>query len=80
MLSSGLAPPPKAPEPVPAEKVPSSSKPTVKSEPVDPLQMDIEEDDLNYEPDSLDAQVYLLFVLHKRLLMASKASGSRWCS
>ena len=35
----------------------SSSGSAIKSEPVDPLQMDIEEDDLDYESDKLNVQV-----------------------
>jgi len=46
--------------PVPA---PGTPPPLVKDEPVDPLQMDIDQDELEYEPDRLNQEVCQVFTL-----------------
>ena len=37
--------------------MPPPPAPAIKDEPVDPLQMDIDEDELEYEPDRLNEEV-----------------------
>lgn len=41
---------------VPSLASTSTSLPVIKEEPVDPLQMDMDEDDIEYEPDRLNDQ------------------------
>jgi symplekin len=63
--SRGLAPaPPVSRTPQPAQHTPEatptpvpSAEPAVKDEPVDPLQMDIDEEEMEYEPDRLNMQL-----------------------
>ncbi|KAJ7115848.1 Symplekin tight junction protein C terminal-domain-containing protein [Mycena epipterygia] len=47
---------PEVPPPTPAS-VPAPPVPVVKDEPVDPLQMDIDQDELEYEPDRLNEEL-----------------------
>lgn len=57
--------PPQPPEPTP-EVMPTpgpSAEPTVKAEAVDPLQMDIDEEEMEYEPDKLNMEVSILYPL-----------------
>ena len=51
--------PPSGPK---ADRVPVKETP-VKSEPVDPLQMDIDEEDIEYEPEKLNEEVSILWHL-----------------
>ncbi|KAG9104316.1 hypothetical protein FRC06_003605 [Ceratobasidium sp. 370] len=54
-----VAPAPQAPGPSPAQlesQTQSEPEPTVKEEPLDPLKMDIDDDDLEYEPDKLNVK------------------------
>ncbi|QRV74154.1 symplekin [Ceratobasidium sp. AG-Ba] len=58
-----LAPAPQAPGPSPAQlesqtqrQPPVEAEPAVKEEPLDPLKMDIDDDDLEYEPDKLNVK------------------------
>ena len=46
-----------APEPGPSSNIPPVPAPAVKAEPVDPLKMDIEEEEIEYEPDKLNMEV-----------------------
>ncbi|KAG1907771.1 Symplekin tight junction protein C terminal-domain-containing protein [Suillus fuscotomentosus] len=63
--SRGLAPgPPVSSTPQPAPPTPEatptpgpSAEPTVKDEPVDPLQMDMDEEEMEYEPDRLNMEL-----------------------
>ncbi|KAG1746647.1 Symplekin tight junction protein C terminal-domain-containing protein [Suillus paluster] len=48
-------PPQPTPEPTPAPGL--STEPPVKDEPVDPLQMDIDEEEMEYEPDRLNMEL-----------------------
>lgn len=86
--SSAVAPAPAAASvsvPAPVTTVeeiarPQSPSPTaappVKEEPVDPLQMDIDQDELEYEPDRLNEEVNSIFTLYCLLnLIAVKLSG-----
>jgi symplekin len=67
----GLAPgPPASRLPQPLEPTPEatpttgpSAEPSVKVEAVDPLQMDIDEEEMEYEPDKLNMEVSTLYVL-----------------
>jgi symplekin len=59
------APPPHVVPPATSSRIstpevpaPVSVAPVVKDEPVDPLQMDIDEDELEYEPDRLNEEVW----------------------
>lgn len=65
-IASSSVPTPAAPEPAPAvedlarpQTPPPTSAPVppVQEEPVDPLQMDIDQDELEYEPDQLNEEV-----------------------
>jgi symplekin len=68
--SRGLAPaPPVSRTPQPAQHTPEatptpvpSAEPAVKDEPVDPLQMDIDEEEMEYEPDRLNMQVRAFYL------------------
>ncbi|THH09925.1 hypothetical protein EW145_g1681 [Phellinidium pouzarii] len=52
---NGLVPPMAAAPSIPAEtKTPPAEKSVVKMEPVDPLQMDIDDEEIDYEPDKLN--------------------------
>ncbi|KAL0576456.1 hypothetical protein V5O48_005531 [Marasmius crinis-equi] len=48
---------PATPEPPQTSTTPPPSVPPIKDEPVDPLQMDIDQDDLEYEPDRLNEEL-----------------------
>lgn len=45
-----------SPAAVPSLASTSTPGPVIKEEPVDPLQMDMDEDDIEYEPDRLNDQ------------------------
>jgi symplekin len=68
--SRGLAPgPPVSGTPQPAHPTPEATptpgpsvEPAVKHEPVDPLQMDIDEEEMEYEPDRLNKQVGVFYL------------------
>jgi symplekin len=50
--------PARTPVPVDDETPPRTETPaTVKAEPIDPLQMDIDEEELDYEPEKINLQV-----------------------
>lgn len=55
--SAPLAPSAPPPGPEPTHIAQSAAPPAVKDEPVDPLQMDIDEDEIEYEPDRLNLEV-----------------------
>jgi len=86
--SRGLAPGPSAsrpsqpPEPMP-ESIPTlgpSAEPPVKVEVVDPLQMDIDEEEMEYEPDKLNMEVSMLYTLIIFFSLYAIAFGRRDCS
>jgi symplekin len=49
------------PEPTPTTQV--ITAPAVKQEPIDPLKMDIDEEEMEYEPDKLNMEVYYTYSL-----------------
>jgi len=58
--SLGHAPTP-VPEPAPTAQVVTA--PPVKQEPIDPLKMDIDEEEMEYEPDKLNMEVWYTYSL-----------------
>jgi symplekin len=55
--------PPTAAEPTPASTK-ATAAPLVKQEPIDPLKMDIDEDEMEYEPDKLNMEVRNIHIFY----------------